>query len=571
MSTQSPRDEGAAEAAALADGSRTARARTSKLFPAIWRWHFYAGLLSIPIIVILCLSGIVYLFKPQIDSVAWGSMRSVTPQATVRSYAEQERSVLAAFPGGTISQVAPPPADDRAAEWDVLTRDGGTRRVYVNPYTAKVTGSRDPSKSLTSLALDLHGMLLTNRLFGDDGMWGDRLIELTASWALVLVLTGIYLWWPRGRRTKRDALIPRLRASSRRMRWRDLHAVTGVLFSFVTLFFLVTGLAWAGIWGAKVWGPFTEKVGSTYPEGTFDGASSGKVADLVKNGKAGWAAGELPLAPSQLPTTETQAAAPAAGGGPTGTSGGGKPGHAGHEGHLSGGGGKPGHAGHEGHLSAGGKAAITKERDDITIKSSDDGHVGHTHADTIIWNPTKGAPIDAILGRAQQLGFRPGYTVSYPEDETGSYSVFQFPDADVHPNQQASDQRIAYVDQYTALPIRQHDFSQYGALAQATEFGIALHEGREWGLASQLLTLVGTLALLLSCATAVVMWRKRKPKGIGAPRRAPDRRLGAGVVAITLVLGALFPVLGASILVLLLLDLVIVRRIPPLARALGAR
>ncbi len=518
MSTQSPRDEGAAEAAALADGSRTARARTSKLFPAIWRWHFYAGLLSIPIIVILCLSGIVYLFKPQIDSVAWGSMRSVTPQATVRSYAEQERAVLAAFPGGTISQVAPPPADDRAAEWDVLTRDGGTRRVYVNPYTAKVTGSRDPSKSLTTLALDLHGMLLTNRLFGDDGMWGDRLIELTASWALVLVLTGIYLWWPRGRRTKREALIPRLRASSRRMRWRDLHAVTGVLFSFVTLFFLVTGLAWAGIWGAKVWGPFTEKVGSTYPEGTFDGASSGKVADLVKNGKAGWAAGELPLAPSQLPTTQTQAAAPAAGGGGSG-----------------------------------------------------DGHVGHTHTDTIIWDPTKGAPIDAILGRAQELGFRPGYTVSYPEDETGSYSVFQFPDADIHPNQQASDQRIAYVDQYTALPIRQHDFSQYGALAQATEFGIALHEGREWGLASQLLTLVGTLALLLSCATAVVMWRKRKPKGIGAPRRAPDRRLGAGVVASTLVLGAVFPVLGASILVLLLLDLVIVRRIPPLARALGAR
>lgn len=554
MSTTSPRDEGAAEAAALAEGSRRARARTPKLFPAVWRWHFYAGLLSIPIIVILCLSGIVYLFKPQIDSVAWGSIRTVTPQATVRSYAEQERAVLAAFPGGTISQVAPPPADDRAAEWDVLTRDGGMRRVYVNPYTGKVTGSRDPSKSLTSLALDLHGMLLTNRLFGDDGMWGDRLIELTASWALVLVLTGIYLWWPRGRRTKREALIPRLRASSRRMRWRDLHAVTGVLFSFVTLFFLITGLAWAGIWGAKVWGPFTEKVGSTYPEGTFDGASSGKVADLVKTGKAGWAAGELPLAPSQLPTTVERATAPAAGGSSAGSSGGGK----------------PGHAGHEGHLSAGGKAAITKERIDITIKRSDDGHAGHAHADTIIWDPTKGAPIDAILGRAQQLGFRPGYTVSYPEDETGSYSVFQFPDADMHPNQQASDQRIAYVDQYTALPIRQHDFSQYGALAQATEFGISLHEGREWGLASQLLTLLGTLALLLSCATAVVMWRKRNPKGLGAPRRAPDRRLGAGVVAITLGLGVLFPVLGISILALLVLDLVIVRRIPPLARALGA-
>jgi uncharacterized iron-regulated membrane protein len=59
-------------------------------------------------------------------------------------------------------------------------------------------------------------------------------------------------------------------------------------------------------------------------------------------------------------------------------------------------------------------------------------------------------------------------------------------------------------------------------------------------------------------------------KGIGAPRRAPNRKLGTGVVAITLGLGAFFPLLGISILVLLLVDLVIVRHVPPLRRALGA-
>ncbi len=139
----------------------------------------------------------------------------------------------------------------------------------------------------------------------------------------------------------------------------------------------------------------------------------------------------------------------------------------------------------------------------------------------------------------------------------------------MEPNQSSRDERVAYLDQYTALPIRQHHFSEFGPLAQATDFGIALHEGREWGLLSQLFSLLGSLALLLSCATAIVMWRKRRPKGLGAPRRQPDRRLGAGVVAITLALGALLPMLGASILVLLLLDQ-IVRRIPPLARALGS-
>ncbi len=566
-------DPGANAAAALAAGDARQRARTTKLFPAVWRWHFYAGLLSIPVIVLLCLSGIVYLFKPQIDAVAWADLRDVTPQAQTASFAQQQAAALQAFPGASVTQVAPPPADDRATEFDVMTTDGDTRRVYVDPYTAQVTGSRDPANSLTSIALELHGMLLTNRFLDEGGMWGDRIIELTASWAIVLVVTGVYLWWPRGRRRRRDALVPRLRARSVRMRWRDLHAVTGVLFSFVTLFFLVSGLAWAGVWGAKVWTPFTEKVGASYPEGTYDGAASGKVADLITNGKPAWAAGELPLAPSAFEASSgarsvsapvasaaTPAPAPSAGG---------KPGHAGHDGHLQPAG-KPGHAGHEGHLSSGGLAAITADRPDVRVRSGDDGHTGHTHASTVTWDPTKGAPIDAILGRAQQLGFKPGYTVSYPADETGTYSVFQFADADVHPNQSATDTRIAYLDQFTALPVRQHDFSQFGPLAQATDWSIALHEGREWGVLSQILALLGTLALLFSCASAVVMWRRRRPKGIGAPRRQPDRRLGAGVVAITLGLGLVFPLLGASILVLLFVDLVLVRRIPRLARALGA-
>jgi uncharacterized iron-regulated membrane protein len=66
------------------------------------------------------------------------------------------------------------------------------------------------------------------------------------------------------------------------------------------------------------------------------------------------------------------------------------------------------------------------------------------------------------------------------------------------------------------------------------------------------------------------MWRKRRPRGIGAPRRAPDRKLGAGVVAITLGLGVFMPLLGISIVVLLVLDFVVVKRIAPLRRALGA-
>lgn len=90
---------------------------------------------------------------------------------------------------------------------------------------------------------DLHGTLLAGRA-------GEYAIELVASWALVLFLTGLYLWWPRPQFAVWGFLLPRLRAQGR-IFWRDLHAVPAVWFSLATLFLLSTGLLWtpaAGAW-----------------------------------------------------------------------------------------------------------------------------------------------------------------------------------------------------------------------------------------------------------------------------------------------------------------------------------
>ena len=33
------------------------------------------------------------------------------------------------------------------------------------------------------------------------GFWASCLIEIVAGWAIVLVGTGVFLWWPRGKPT----------------------------------------------------------------------------------------------------------------------------------------------------------------------------------------------------------------------------------------------------------------------------------------------------------------------------------------------------------------------------------
>ncbi|MGO8866365.1 MAG: PepSY-associated TM helix domain-containing protein, partial [Alphaproteobacteria bacterium] len=65
---------------------------------------------------------------------------------------------------------------------------------------------------------------------------------------IVMVVTGLYLWWPRAGRGVAGVLYPRLSASGR-LFWRDLHAVTGVWLSFLAMFFLLSALPWTTVWG----------------------------------------------------------------------------------------------------------------------------------------------------------------------------------------------------------------------------------------------------------------------------------------------------------------------------------
>ena len=88
---------------------------------------------------------------------------------------------------------------------------------------------------------DLHGLAIA-------GPIGNALIEIAAGWAIVLVVTGVVLWWPR---EGRPALALR-RPVRRRRFWRDFHASTGILASGVILFLAVTGMPWSVVWGANV-------------------------------------------------------------------------------------------------------------------------------------------------------------------------------------------------------------------------------------------------------------------------------------------------------------------------------
>ncbi|WP_189302766.1 PepSY-associated TM helix domain-containing protein [Streptomyces albospinus] len=477
---------------------RIRRPSRNQLYKTLWRWHFYAGLLVTPLLILLAVTGGIYLFKPAYENWVYKDLRTVHAAQSAKPVplAAQVDAVRKAKPEATIQSVTPP-SDATHSTMVTLAADGGgpwapTVSVYVNPYDAKVLGSVDNAKTFMQKVRDLHGHLLS-------GSVGDRLVELTASWAAILTCTGLYLWWrtrPRDGRTGRRGL----------RRW---HATVGAAVSVFLLLLIATGLPWTGLWGqqlqkaitaTKQGAPSAEdyKVSSKIPPTTADHLTSNPDTSVP------WAAEKV-----QVPNSQ-----PADG----------------HEGHE-------GHAGHAGHM--GGQGGSGAAPGSMSIEQA----VAVAHRERV-----------------------PGtFTVTLPQGPKGVYTISGKSEAD------PAKQRTLFLDQYSGKVLASYGWPQYGLLSKLVEEGIALHQGERFGLPNLLVALGTCLAVIGMAVSGVVMWWRRRPsgRGLGAPRRAQDARVTRGVALIMLVLGVAMPLAGISMLVILTLDRLVIRRIAPLRRFFG--
>jgi len=209
------------------------------LYRTIWRWHFYAGLFVIPFILLLSVTGAAYLFKPQLDRWEERAWRGLPTAGAVDADA-QVAAAVAANPGASFHYYRIPAAAGDAAVVHVGLPGGAMRDVAVSPQ-GHVIGSADPDARWSAWLARLHGSLLV-------GGSGKLLVELAASWAIVMILTGLYLWWPRGRGLA-GVVWPRLSLGGRAA-LRDLHAVTGFWVSGLALVLLLTALPWTDVWAS---------------------------------------------------------------------------------------------------------------------------------------------------------------------------------------------------------------------------------------------------------------------------------------------------------------------------------
>ncbi|MDN5858214.1 MAG: PepSY domain-containing protein [Pseudonocardia sp.] len=258
----------------------------------IRRVHFYAGILTAPFLAMLCLTGIAYVFTPQITDALYAQELLVEPgPGAVRPLDAQVVAAVATQPDAALSSIKPAPAPDRATAV-ILTPpgapDGEDLAVYVDPYTAQVTGTLPHTHGeppVQNWLRDFHGDLQL-------GTVGAVYSEFAASWLPILFIGGIVLWVGKRRVRRRNLVIPTTARPGRRriMNW---HGSVGIWLTVALVFISLTGLTWSTYAGERFQTVLTA-LDARSPKLTAEVAPPATGAPIISAGvaeKAGRAAG----------------------------------------------------------------------------------------------------------------------------------------------------------------------------------------------------------------------------------------------------------------------------------------
>ncbi len=209
---------------------------------ALYFWHAWSALMVAPVLLLLLLSGSIYLFDREFDHAWRASAYAVVPTGRAAASLQQQQDFLRQqYPTATLRKVLLPREATQAVCWQ-LDMEAGSRLLYLDPYQLKVNAIEDPARAPMALVRRLHGELLA-------GTVGGYVIEWMSCWTLFLLLTGAWLWWPRQWRWG-GVLWPRRRADGSR-HWRDWHAISAMLASLMLAFLVLTGLPWSIFWGPQ--------------------------------------------------------------------------------------------------------------------------------------------------------------------------------------------------------------------------------------------------------------------------------------------------------------------------------
>ncbi len=239
--------------------------------------HLWLGLGSGVIVCFLGITGCILAFETEIRSVTEPEQyidtqnKPYLPPSVLAEAANRSLDGLKvlgmSYPGSGKSSIA--------YYYDSLTY----KLVALNPYTAEVLKVKNMNRDFFRIIVDGHFYLWLPPEIGQPIVASATLIFV------VLMISGLILWWPKNKAARKQRFSIRWNAKWRRVNY-DLHNVFGFYMTWIAIFIALTGLVFGFQWFANsvYW---VSSGGESMPEhvhpvsDTTASALKGNVADIL--------------------------------------------------------------------------------------------------------------------------------------------------------------------------------------------------------------------------------------------------------------------------------------------------
>lgn len=191
--------------------------------------HRYLGLTVGGVYALLGLTGSILVFDHSIDEALNSDIYYIAERGDPLPLQQLLHGALAGMAGGDrIVYIEIPIAAGRAYRFFSKNATGDRLEIFINPYTGDVIDTRIWGNYFASFIYDLHSNLVS-------GSAGHFVIGIVGLVILLMLLSGLYRWWPKSPRW-RSALLAQGRAAPIR-RLFDLHRLTG---AYMAVFLIVS-------------------------------------------------------------------------------------------------------------------------------------------------------------------------------------------------------------------------------------------------------------------------------------------------------------------------------------------
>lgn len=204
-----------------------------KVILFIHRWlGFIAGL----VVLIVSITGCIFCFQDEIQDAIYNYRRVEVQHKPYLPPSTLKAEGLKGHPGATASYMYYYGVDRPAALLVNLPKEQGMLYVYMNPYTGQVTHTENPARNFFIIVEYIHLYLLL------PANVGRLVVGISVLVFIVLMITGIILWWPKRKSDRKRSFNIKWNGRWRRVNY-DLHNVLGFYATGIAIILALTGLS----------------------------------------------------------------------------------------------------------------------------------------------------------------------------------------------------------------------------------------------------------------------------------------------------------------------------------------